>query len=181
MYAFIGIVIVFAICLIFLIFAPNKRNFLQYKDYYPDLKQICENKTYKQLILQEIDDTDWEESNELRIIPILSNGMWKHQHKYPQLSNLVHIADIQSLTIAKIEPNTVLKPRTFKDPDNIRISTSLDVPSSSLNKCGVWTKGDMRPLDSTVMYDANNLHSMFNSRKTPAIILIIDMIRPKKI
>jgi len=141
------------------------------------------------------------DSMSYQIIPILRDGQWRHAEKYAHLANLVtHVPHVRSIILAKIGGRTVLKPHCLPDnsmpsnsapsdsaPSNsapshstMRISTPLSVPSPNINKCGVWTKGDIRPLDSTVMYDAGKLHSVFNSRKAPAIVLLLDVDRPKK-
>jgi hypothetical protein len=190
---FIAFVIIFTICIIFLIFAPRKRTFYDYNDYFPELKSVCENDQYKSLLLQEIDESDWEDhpgeqfvsdNMSYKIIPVLMMGNWKHQEKYPQLATLAQNPKIRSLILAKIGKKTALKPhRLWGSLANttMRVSIPLSIPSPNINKCGVWTKGDTRPLALTSMYDTSQLHSMFNSRVRPAIVLLIDLERPKKI
>jgi hypothetical protein len=119
-----------------------------------------------------------------QIIPVLMMGKWKHQEKYPHLAALAQNSKIRSLILARVGKKTALKPHRLWGAlanTTLRVSTPLSTPSPNINKCGIWTKGDTRPLALTSMYDTSQLHSMFNSRRRPAIVLLIDLERPKKI
>ena len=173
-----GLVVVFVICVIFLIFAPNEVIFYQHKDYYniSDLRSDL----FKNHIIERA--VKWENKNNMcrsenmtfETIEVF-NGEW-----IPPFEQRVDLRGVKSITLAKLGPMSVLKPS--KDlTQNMRILTPVQVPSENINKCGVWVGGDFRPLDTTVMFDPNNLMSVFNSRKMVATYLIIDMKRPKKI
>lgn len=173
-----GLVVVFVLCVVFLIFAPSKTVFYPHKDYY-NISDICGG-AFKDNIMKNV--TEWDDDSDM----CRAEGMEYHTIKLydgewkTPFESRIDLRGVKSITLAKLGARSILKP--FKqETEHMQIMTPISVPSENINKCGVWVDGDFRPLDTTVMFDPTRIMSVFNSRKLPATYLIIHMKRPKKI
>lgn len=169
-----GLVVVFTICVIFLIFAPSEAIFYPHKDYY-DLSSICSDE-FKEQVESHAEWADHHDACRSEGMKFEMASIFDGKWKIPNPPNIA----VRAMYVARLGPVSVLKP-TKSDTPHMRVMIPIQVPSENLNRCGIWVKGDFRPLDSVVMFDPNNMHATFNSRKMPATYIVVDLDRPKSI
>ena len=192
-------IVIFILIISLVIFAPKSKNFYNCKDTYPRLHVIASEANLKS-IRKDIESIDewinyygmdlWcNDASEFKIFPVYMNKKYisKNADKCPNLLKQVQILpNVKNIFFGKFKAQSQLNEwREYNKMvnDTLRCVIGLKTKTFGNKRVNIWINGEIKNINTgtTLIMDHSKKNSIFNETKEDAVVLFIDIDRPKNI
>lgn len=187
----IGFIII--ICIAVYCFFNNKldKNFYNYREIYPFLETLKQNKYAIQQEVSDIMKDNWNiwpekylfnNKDGWKVFPFYGFGIWidKNCQKCPVIHNILkHIPGLKTASLSRLKPNTKLSPHQgWSELSNnvLRCQYGIFVKDNCILSCN--NEIDTMKENKIIVFDDSKMHFAENNGSHDRIVLILDIERP---